>query len=83
MVPLLNHGSVTEPSEPDKGLDQFPEQTIETELARHRNQAKALLVAADDRRVIDAVVAKIEVAGCVAPSCVREVADQDARHFDS
>jgi hypothetical protein len=68
-------------SQADKGLDQLAEETIETKLSRHGDQANAFFVAADERLVIDVIIAKVEVASCEKSSSMGEAPGQNTRHF--
>src|SRR5262245_48834299 len=65
-------------SQPDEGADQATEEAVDAQIARHGDKAKAGLLAADNRLMIQRLVAEVEIAGAEPASLVAEAAPQDA-----
>src|SRR5689334_3704758 len=58
--------------------DQAAEEAVHAQIARHGNKAKAGLLAADDRLMIQRLVAVVEIAGSEPAALVAEAAPQHA-----
>jgi hypothetical protein len=70
-------------SQADKGLDHLAEDTVQTKFSRHGNQANAFFIAADNRLVIDVIIAKVEVTDSIKPSFMGEASGKYTRHFNA
>ena len=68
-------------SEAHEGADQATKEAVHAEIAGHGHQAKAGLAVADDRLMIQRLVAEVEIARAEPAALVAEAAPQDARQF--